>query len=270
MSKLKKFNLFGGGFQHAKTTTLNKSAKNIEWEFNSYNNETTFYVDQSIINGIKDYKSKIKYGLLLESNQIVSGLEEFCISNLELLKKEYKNIFTHSKRLIEVESSFFKYAPANGTWISEPKIYNKTKLISMICSSKQMTELQRFRVNFANYNKRNLDLYGRGFNPLKEKEDGLCDYMFSVCIENAAYESYFTEKVLDCFACGTIPIYLGTPDIGTYFNSDGIIALDENFKFENLTKELYDSKISAVLENLEKVKEYFTVEDFIYKHYLDL
>ena len=34
--------------------------------------------------------------------------------------------------------------------------------------------------------------------------------MFSVCIENDVYDTYFTEKILDCFATGTIPIYKGT------------------------------------------------------------
>ena len=33
----------------------------------------------------------------------------------------------------------------------------------------------------------------------ENKEVGLCDYMFSVVIENGIYETYFTEKILDCF-----------------------------------------------------------------------
>lgn len=266
---MKKFNLFGGGFQHVKSTTLGKEAINIEWDYNSFENDETFYVDYAIKSGISDTKSKTKYGLFLESKYITPGLEDFCISNLNILKKEYKNIFTHNKKLLDLDGDLFKFCPANGTWISEPRIYNKTKLISMICSNKQMTELQRFRVSFANGNRNNLDLYGRGFNPLEEKEDGLRDYMFSVCIENGVYESYFTEKILDCFATGTIPIYLGTTDINNYFNSDGIILLTPDLDLRTLTKELYDSKISAILDNLEKVKDYYTVEDFIYKNYLE-
>ena len=50
---------------------------------------------------------------------------------------------------------------------------------------------------------------GRGDMELKEKEDGLCDYMFSVAIENS--NQYFSEKLLDCFLTGTIPIYYATP-----------------------------------------------------------
>jgi hypothetical protein len=111
-----------------------------------------------------------------------------------------------------------------------------------------------------------VDLYGRGFNEIEEKEEALCDYMFSVVIENGVYETYFTEKILDCFATGTIPVYLGTPDIGDYFNLDGIINLTEEFE---VSEEIYYSKMDAILDNLERVKKIEVLEDFIYKTYLE-
>ena len=47
---------------------------------------------------------------------------------------------------------------------------------------------------------------------------------------------YFTEKLLDCFATGTIPVYLGAPDIGKVFNIDGIITLSDEF---DISDEVY-------------------------------
>jgi len=264
---MKNFNLFGGGFHHQTCSTYKQNSKNIKWDYGKNVNEITFYVDKSIINGLKDQKSKIKYGWLLESKYIVNGLEKICLDNMLTFKKHYKNIFTHNNRLIQADPDLFKYAPANGTWIQEQKIYNKTKKVSMICSNKQRTPIQKFRFEFAKQNQKNLDLFGRGFNEVENKEEALCDYMFSVCIENGIYESYFTEKILDCFATGTIPLYAGTPDIGNFFNPEGIIFLDGNFKFEMLTKDLYLSKLGAVNENLEKVKQYITVEDWLYSTY---
>ena len=64
---------------------------------------------------------------------------------------------------------------------------------------------------------------------IPNKEIGLKDYRFSFCVENDTYDTYFTEKILDCFATGTIPVYLGAPDIGNHFNMDGIIILSEEF-----------------------------------------
>jgi hypothetical protein len=92
--------------------------------------------------------------------------------------------------------------------------------------------------------------------------------MFSVAIENATYKSCFTEKILDCFATGTIPIYLGPKDIGDFFNKDGIIILDDCFDINSLTPELYYSKIDAIRENFELCKKYLFVEDYMYENYI--
>jgi hypothetical protein len=93
--------------------------------------------------------------------------------------------------------------------------------------------------------------------------------MFSVAIENASYESYFTEKIQDCFATGTIPIYYGSPDIGKFFNPKGIIILTDDFDLSQLTEELYYDKLDAVKENLEIVENFLINEDYIYKTYLE-
>ena len=62
--------------------------------------------------------------------------------------------------------------------------------------------------------------------------------MFSVCIENTTHDTYFTEKILDCFATGTLPIYKGTKNITKYFDGNGILFLDE-ININELTPELY-------------------------------
>jgi hypothetical protein len=78
----------------------------------------------------------------------------------------------------------------------------------------------------------------------------------------------FTEKITDCFMTGTIPIYYGIRNIGDFFNSDGIITLDDNFKIEDLSFELYKSKINAVIENFKLAKELLIAEDYIYINHI--
>jgi hypothetical protein len=93
--------------------------------------------------------------------------------------------------------------------------------------------------------------------------------MFSVAIENGQYETYYTEKLLDCFATGTIPVYLGAPDIGKHFNMDGIIVLEDESTLDKLTPELYHSKIDAVKDNLERAKRAEVLENFIWEKYFE-
>jgi len=155
----------------------------------------------------------------------------------------------------------------DGFWIKEPKICEKSKLVSMITSNKQMCNGHRYRLEIANKLKSKLDLFGRGINNITLKEEGLNDYAFSIAMENDMVDSYFTEKVLDCFATGTIPIYHGTKKITDYFNTDGIIFLDE-LNIDDLNMDLYYSKLDAVKENFEKVLSMETSEDNIYLKYL--
>jgi hypothetical protein len=79
------------------------------------------------------------------------------------------------------------------------------------------------------------------------------DSMFHITIENSQNHNYISEKVVDCFMSYTIPIYWGCPNIGQYFNSDGIISFKTEKELEDilesLTPEDYNKRINAVLEN---------------------
>jgi hypothetical protein len=263
-----KINLVGNSFTHLTGgnkgySVHGKESKYVEWVFDLSADETV-YVDQNINQAFTDKIEGTKYGWLLESKFVISGIAEEIKSNLEEYFKVFKYIFTHDKELLSLDSRF-KWCPAQGFWIKEPKIYDKTKMISMISSNKSFTEGQKDRLNWVERIGDQVDLYGRGINPIDNKEEGLCDYMFSVVIENGVYESYYTEKILDCFATGTIPVYLGSPDIGDYFNKDGIIELTDEFE---VSDEIYESKLDAIKDNLERVKQIEVLEDFIYINYL--
>ena len=263
-----KINLVGNSFTH--TTGGNKGysvhgkeSKFVEWVFDLSADET-LYVDQNINQAFTDGVEGVKYGWLLESKFVVPGITEEIKSNLEEYFKVFKYIFTHDKELLALDSRF-KWVPAQGFWIKEPKIYEKSKMISMISSNKAFTEGQKNRLQWVDKIGDQVDLYGRGFNEIADKEEGLCDYMFSVVIENGVYESYYTEKILDCFATGTVPVYLGSPDIADHFNKDGIIELSDEFE---VSEEIYESKLEAIKDNLERVKNIEVLEDFIYLNYL--
>lgn len=261
-----KFNLVGDTFTHLTNgnkgySVHGKESEHIEWV--KEGGEATFYIDNTINDGINDGRPGPKYLWLLESKNIKQGLVESIIANKELVESTYDTIFTHDQRLL-VLGDKYKWVPAQGFWIREPKIYEKTKMISMIASNKRMCEGHAKRLEWVERIGDQVDLYGRGFNEIADKEEGLCDYMFSVAIENGEYETYFTEKLLDCFATGTIPVYLGAPDIGDYFNKDGIIDLSDEFE---VSEEIYYSKMDAIKENLEKAKDMEVLEDFIYRRY---
>jgi len=263
-----KINLIGDSFTHVTGgnkgySVHGKISKYVEWVFDG-SSDKTFYVDGEINKVFLDKRPHKKYGWIGESKYIIPHIFEEVKKNHLKYFDVFKFIFTHDKELLDLDSRF-KWVPAQGFWIKEPKIYNKTKLISFITSNKKLTPGHLTRLDWVEKIGDQVDLYGRGFNEIELKEEGLCDYMFSIVIENGFYESYFTEKILDCFASGTIPVYLGTPDIKKYFNEDGIIYLSDEF---DISEDLYYSRMNAIKENLKKVKEYEVLEDFIYVNYL--
>jgi hypothetical protein len=108
-------------------------------------------------------------------------------------------------------------------------------------------------------------IYGRDYKFITNKLDGLKDYMFSIVVENSIYPKYYTEKITDCFATGTVPIYYGDKSIGEDFNNDGIIFLDDLESFDNLSPELYKSMLPLVHDNYNRLFSLKTADDFIYE-----
>jgi len=266
------FGLVGGDWRHTTDghtglcTTHGKISELWKWDYEN-KVDSIFYIDEYIYQGLSDDKED-KYGWLVESKYVSPPqMLDHIKNNYEEYFNSYVYIFTHSKDLLDLDSRF-KFVPATGTWIKDIKICDKSKMISMISSSKNFTDGHEHRLMWVEDLKDDLDLFGREFNPIDNKEDGLCDYMFSVAIENGEYETYFTEKVLDCFATGTVPIYCGAPDIDDHFNSDGIIFLNSEFDVSDLSEELYFSKMDAIKDNLERVKAMEIPEDYIWNNYL--
>ena len=96
-----------------------------------------------------------------------------------------------------------------------------------------------------------VDIIGKGYAPFEHKWQGLLPYQYSIVIENARESNYFTEKLLDAYLCGTVPIYWGTRDIGQYFDVEGMIichsASDIIKAIMSLPKNL-DMKIKQAIE----------------------
>lgn len=151
------------------------------------------------------------------------------------------------------------------------KIYEKTKLVSAISSNKQMVPGHAIRLGFIHNIASRVDLYGRGFNEIPTKLEGLKDYMFSVTIENCTPTNGFSEKIQDCFLAGTIPIYYGPKNIGEFYDLNGILTFTTQEELDailqSLTPELYYSKMKAIQNNFEIALTYPTFNDSFYDLY---
>lgn len=230
------------------------------------------YVD----NYIKDWgfndPSREKIGWLLESPQMNEGTIKYLLDNLEMVKEHYKYIFTCMDSLLELGSPF-TYTISNAVpwiWERNRKIHEKNKLVSMIASNKGWLRGHQNRLDWVEKLKDKVDLFGSGRpNQLKDKEDGLIDYMFSVAIENDNSDTYFTEKLTDCFAVGTVPVYWGSRKVvERYFDTRGVIFLEDDPTLSTLSKEKYESMMPYIQKNFESALALPIAEDYMYENYL--
>ena len=88
-----------------------------------------------------------------------------------------------------------------------------------------------FRMNFINeLNKyKKIDMGGRAFNNIgkivDDKIQFLSSYKFSLAMENSEGDGYITEKIIDSFISGTIPIYYGDYMVDEYINPKSFILI---------------------------------------------
>jgi len=274
-----KFNMVGGGFQHENcSSSLNKN-NHVEWVRDG-SAPVSIHIDNGL--EIPCDPTKKNYGHIAESSSIIPQVIQNVLGNIDRYREKFLFIFTHDRRIIETDPLFFKFVnPPAVPWIQNRKIYSKSKLVSFIGSSKRMCAGHMFRQQMIGKYAGITDHYGRGFGskelPHAIETDGglesgkilgLKDYMFSFAMENDNYNDLFTEKVLDCFATGTIPIFWGMKNIGDYFDKDGIIFLEELDDIGSLTEELYYSKMESIKKNLKLAISVDTSEDYMYLNYM--
>jgi hypothetical protein len=89
-----------------------------------------------------------------------------------------------------------------------------------------------FRLKFIDeLNKyKQVDMGGRYKNnvggPVKDKIEFLLDYKFSIAMENTNGDGYISEKIVESFISGTIPIYYGSYMIDEYINPKSYILIN--------------------------------------------
>ena len=159
-------------------------------------------------------------------------------------------------------------------------LYEKTKNLSCISSNKSFLSGHKTRLDFVNHALRTtpkgeLDMFGIGFNPIQGKIEGLRDYRFSIAIENSYAYNWATEKISDCFLTGTIPIYYGCPNIGDFFDVNGILTFKTKEELENIIKDvilngeqIYKSKFESIKNNFQLVNKYSLNIDQIFTQHI--
>ena len=138
--------------------------------------------------------------------------------------------------------------------------YNKSKSASIISSNKWNHRTNYIKA-ICEMNPNTFDYYGNiqisnqsNFGYVPKKETSVLEYEKSVAIENSSQNNYFTEKILDCILCSTMPLYWGCPNISEYFPEGSYRLID--IQDPHQIKELLEEPISKKeIKSLKQAKD---------------
>ena len=213
-----------------------------------------------------------KVALLIEPRAIVPEAYEYVEKHYD----EFKYVFTGDDELLKLPNA--KPIIWGSVWYrcENPQ---KTKLISMVCSDKEMCDLHKERKRIARKYKDKIDVYGTIDGGEYVDDNIHKDYMYEVVIENDIQDIWFTEKICNCLANKTIPIYYGARDIYKFFDTKTIIRcesieeleytieciLDRQEEYEAFYKFVEKNKLLD--KNYELSKQYENFDERFYKTY---
>jgi len=98
---------------------------------------------------------------------------------------------------------------------------------------------------------------------VENKKDILKNYKYTLCFENTdGFRGYITEKIFDCVSAGTVPIYLGAPNIGDYVPKECFIDFRDFSGYEDLYLFLQDLPESKYLEYLNAIRRFVDTDSY--------
>lgn len=263
------------------TMSEGRFPRNILWDRFNRGLTTHFYTHSDIFEPL--YPCERKFASLRESEAILPADFTMAYEKKDIIT-QFDALFTHSEKLLNKYSNA-KFTPAGTVWyatelnggkMDSEAFQKKEKNISVVSSNKQMCEMHKYRaaVTKKYIHDKRVDTYGAACgNYIEKKADTLEKYRYSIAIENDVTAFYFTEKLLDCFAAMTVPIYIGAKEIGKFFNTEGMIIVKPE-EYDDLDpiinrccKEDYRERQEAIIDNYQRVQEYLCAEDYIMAHY---
>jgi hypothetical protein len=201
-------------------------------------------------------------------------------------------VYTWDDDLVDNVHYFKFYYPALIPKLSDIPSFEEKKFCTMISGchlnqkfpTKYPTELYSERkktaVFFDQVGETGFDLYGKGWDEkiypsyrgfIVDKLAVMKNYRFAICYENCQHvKGYISEKIFDCFATGTVPIYWGASNITDYIPKDCFIdrrdfeTLEQLYAFlKQIGKEEFDGYLERAAAYLTSDRaKLFSQENF--------
>lgn len=196
----------------------------------------------------------------------------------EKILNNFSKIYTWQDDLVDNKRFFKFYYPVLQPMLADLPNFEEKKFCTMVSSnlkSKHPHELYSERKKVIEYFEKigetGFEFYGRKWpegvyssyrSGCVNKLEVIKNYKFTICYENMRdVQGYITEKIFDCFAAGTIPIYWGASNItdtvpqNCFIDRRKFTSMDELHAYlKAMTKEEYEGYLEAIRAFLSSEK----------------
>lgn len=256
-------------FAHAPGMSWYNVPKHVKWRRGVPSRVPVRFFTDRQVGQVDNYPADVNVALMIEPICFDDTGYSVCLSKLD----KFNYVLTYDEEfLAKLGGKGLSYL-IGGCWLrpEDIAIGDKPEICSIIASEKRQTHGHQLRHEVVKTYSGNLNVFGRGYNPVQHKAEALSKFRFSIVIENGVVDTMFTEKLIDCFLTGTIPIYWGTPKISDHFNMDGVFTWrtlqDLDWIMHRLQSMDWDDRIEAVRDNFERAKKFRVAEDYIFDKY---
>lgn len=160
-------------------------------------------------------------------------------------------------------------------WGVSPQDRRKMRSVSLLASAKSDATGHKLRHEIYERHGYRMGCHGgivTGEN--ESKLYALAPYRYTVVVDAERNNGCFCDHILDAMALGCVPIYWGCPDIGRWFDAEGVIqfeTMDELGRIlDSLSREDYAARLPALTENWRRAQAYRVPEDWLFDNYPDL
>jgi hypothetical protein len=226
-------------------------------------------VSISVDNLQNNFDADLKILFLAEPYSIAPTVNEGALNSSIFFDK----IYTFNQAILN-EYPQAELFPWGSSWLDFDNLnIEKQDVITFVTSNKSQTLGHKLRLDIFDYLNpideiNGMEIFSHMSPPFHQiRNDFFYNAKFHICVENSIQKNYFTEKIIDCFASKTIPIYFGCPNLGDWFNMNGVYQF-ENLKELNdildlLSPDVYEKKIKAIEENYEIAKQFYGENDVV-------
>ncbi|MBF8263326.1 MAG: putative fucosyl transferase [Parachlamydiales bacterium] len=263
-------------FDHILREEIEKAGFNLEFSSDASDLEDaaaiiSWEINDAILNNIIKHPTKNCVLLTFEPPMITPHYYHPAI------KQYFGTIYTSTDDLVDNETYFKLHTPSRSHLKVPDSLpeFSQRKLCVIVAGNKTINRREEFysqRRKVATFFTKTgeLDLYGFGWQGMSswkgeagnnDKWNVLQNYRFNICYENSGPDGYITERLVDAFTCGCIPIYLGPDNTSNYIPKDCYLDIRDFSSYQslysfmkNMDQTTYDSYKAAARKFLESPK----------------